>query len=73
MAPLTRCRADENRVPTDMMVTYYSQRATTGMIISEATSYLPWVSAILIPQGYGLTIKLKGGRKLLMLYIKKMV
>ena len=38
MAPMTRCRADFNtRVPTPMMVTYYQQRASAGLIISEAT------------------------------------
>lgn len=38
MAPLTRCRADEQRVPTALMAEYYAQRATAGLIISEATS-----------------------------------
>lgn len=38
MAPLTRCRAGKNRVPTDLMVEYYKQRASAGLIISEATS-----------------------------------
>jgi N-ethylmaleimide reductase len=37
MAPLTRCRADAQHVPTDLMVTYYSQRASAGLIVSEAT------------------------------------
>jgi len=37
MAPLTRCRADVDHVPTDLMVTYYAQRASAGMIIAEAT------------------------------------
>lgn len=37
MAPLTRCRADAAHVPTDLMVTYYAQRASAGMIIAEAT------------------------------------
>jgi N-ethylmaleimide reductase len=37
MAPLTRGRADSNAVPTDMMVDYYTQRASAGLIISEAT------------------------------------
>lgn len=36
MAPLTRCRAPE-RVPTDLMLEYYVQRASAGLIISEAT------------------------------------
>lgn len=38
MAPLTRCRAVDNRVPNDLMVEYYQQRASAGLIISEATS-----------------------------------
>ncbi|WP_206240432.1 alkene reductase [Novosphingobium terrae] len=37
MAPLTRSRAGAGNVPTDMMVEYYRQRATAGLIISEAT------------------------------------
>jgi N-ethylmaleimide reductase len=37
MAPLTRGRADRDAVPTDMMVDYYTQRASAGLIISEAT------------------------------------
>ena len=38
MAPLTRCRASEGRVPNDLMAEYYTQRSGFGMIISEATS-----------------------------------
>ena len=41
MAPLTRCRAEPGRVPGDLMVEYYSQRANAGLIISEATSVTP--------------------------------
>ncbi|MCW0219157.1 MAG: alkene reductase [Prosthecobacter sp.] len=37
MAPLTRCRADADHVPTDLMVEYYAQRASAGLIIAEAT------------------------------------
>lgn len=37
MAPLTRCRADANHVPTSMMAEYYAQRASAGLIIAEAT------------------------------------
>ena len=37
MAPLTRCRAAEGNVPTDLMAKYYAQRASAGLIISEAT------------------------------------
>jgi len=38
MAPLTRARAGATRVPNALMAEYYVQRATAGMIISEATS-----------------------------------
>ena len=37
MAPLTRGRADARAVPTPLMVDYYRQRASAGLIISEAT------------------------------------
>lgn len=37
MAPLTRSRATADRVPTAMMAEYYAQRASAGLIISEAT------------------------------------
>ena len=38
MAPLTRSRADDDTdVPSDMAVTYYEQRASSGLIIAEAT------------------------------------
>lgn len=35
MAPMTRSRAGVDAVPTDMMVDYYAQRASAGLIISE--------------------------------------
>jgi len=41
MAPLTRCRAGDSRVPNDLMVEYYTQRASAGLILSEATSVTP--------------------------------
>lgn len=41
MAPLTRCRASEGRVPNALMAEYYAQRAGAGLIISEATSVSP--------------------------------
>jgi N-ethylmaleimide reductase len=40
MAPMTRCRAIGN-VPNDLMATYYAQRATAGLIITEGTSPSP--------------------------------
>jgi 2,4-dienoyl-CoA reductase-like NADH-dependent reductase (Old Yellow Enzyme family) len=42
MAPLTRARAHPGtRVPSDLAVTYYTQRANTGLILTEATSVSP--------------------------------
>ena len=42
MAPLTRSRAaNPGRVPNDLMVEYYEQRATAGLIITEATAVDP--------------------------------
>jgi len=37
MAPLTRGRSTREHVPTELMATYYAQRAAAGLIISEAT------------------------------------
>ncbi len=41
MAPLTRCRASRGRVPNRLMAEYYAQRASAGLILSEATSVTP--------------------------------
>ncbi len=41
MAPLTRSRADEGRVPNALMQEYYLQRASAGLIITEATAITP--------------------------------
>ena len=37
MAPLTRNRAGEGGIPQDMNATYYAQRASAGLIVTEAT------------------------------------
>ena len=41
MAPLTRCRASAGRVPNALMAEYYQQRASAGLILTEATSVTP--------------------------------
>ena len=41
MAPLTRCRASAGRVPNALMRDYYVQRASAGLILSEATAVDP--------------------------------
>jgi N-ethylmaleimide reductase len=40
MSPMTRSRATDN-TPNDLMVLYYDQRATAGLIITEGTSPSP--------------------------------
>ena len=45
MAPLTRGRAGKSRIPNELMAEYYSQRASAGLIITEATA--------ISTQGYG--------------------
>lgn len=37
LAPLTRGRAGESRIPNDLMAEYYSQRSSAGLLITEAT------------------------------------
>jgi N-ethylmaleimide reductase len=41
MAPLTRGRAGAENIPNDIMAEYYRQRATAGLIVSEATHISP--------------------------------
>jgi N-ethylmaleimide reductase len=45
MAPLTRCRADAEHVPTAIMAEYYAQRASAGLLIAEATMVIEGNSA----------------------------
>lgn len=41
MAPLTRMRAIAGHVPNPLAKTYYAQRASAGLIITEATQISP--------------------------------
>lgn len=41
LAPMTRCRAGEGRVPLDLHATYYAQRASGGLLITEASQVTP--------------------------------
>ncbi len=50
MAPLTRSRSSDAGVPPDFAAEYYAQRATAGLIISEATNISPQA------RGYALTL-----------------
>lgn len=63
MAPLTRCMADDDLVPTDDMVKYYAKRAKAGLIISEATIIRLMGKATRIHQVCLHKHKLQGGKK----------
>lgn len=41
MAPMTRARSGKERIPNSMMAEYYRQRASAGLLISEATTVSP--------------------------------
>jgi N-ethylmaleimide reductase len=41
MAPMTRNRAGAGNTPTELMATYYAQRASAALIVSEATQIAP--------------------------------
>jgi len=45
MAPLTRCRAEDDHVPGALMVEHYAQRASAGLLIAEATMVMEGNSA----------------------------
>jgi len=51
MAPLTRCRADADHVPTDIMAEHYAQRASGGLLIAEATMAMEGNSAFWMEPG----------------------
>jgi N-ethylmaleimide reductase len=38
LAPMTRSRAGETRMPNSLMIEYYAQRASAGLLLTEATS-----------------------------------
>lgn len=52
MAPLTRLRGTLDNIPTPVMVKYYTQRASAGLIISEGTPVAP--KAVGYPQVPGI-------------------
>ena len=63
MAPLTRVRADENHVSTDLMAEHYAQRAGTGLIIAEVTAVMADCSAFDTEPGIYSTEQVVGWKK----------
>lgn len=63
MAPMTRARGTRDHVPTPMMIQYYAQRATAGLIISEAIGITQQGLGWPMPRGSGRRSRLRvGGR-----------
>ena len=62
MAPLTRNRAP-NAIPTPLMATYYAQRASAGLIISEAVAISPQAQGYADVPGLYSTEQLDGWKK----------
>lgn len=63
LAPLTRCRAEAEHVPGDLMATYYAQRASAGLIIAEATMAMEGNSAFWMEPGIYSQAQVDGWRK----------
>jgi N-ethylmaleimide reductase len=62
MAPLTRNRAPHQQ-PNDLMVTYYQQRASAGLIITEASQISPMGQGYLDTPGIYSAEQVAGWRK----------
>lgn len=63
MSPMTRIRAGEGCVPFEMMIKYYSQRATAGLIITEGTHPSPMGRGYTHPPGLHTWEQAAGWRK----------
>jgi len=80
MAPMTRARAGAERIPNAMMAEYYTQRASVGLIITEATTiseqangwnHSPGIYTDAMVEGWKLTteaVHAKGGKIFLQLW-----
>ena len=65
MAPLTRSRATpDTRVPTDLALEYYVQRASAGLIITEATIVTPRGAGYAATPGISSDEQVQGWRKI---------
>jgi len=63
MAPLTRSRAGEGNIPHALNALYYAQRASAGLIISEATQVCPEGQGYLSTPGIHSTEQIQGWKK----------
>jgi N-ethylmaleimide reductase len=63
MAPLTRCRAEDQHIPGNLMAEYYAQRASAGLIIAEATMVMEGNSAFWTEPGIYSDAQITGWKK----------
>lgn len=63
MAPLTRCRAEDDHVPGALMAEHYAQRASAGLIIAEATMVMEGNSAFWREPGIYSAAQVAGWKK----------
>lgn len=63
MAPLTRCRAEADHVPGDLIAEHYAQRASAGLIIAEATMVMEGNSSFWMEPGIYSAAQVAGWRK----------
>lgn len=64
MAPMTRCRTTQpGDIPNELMAQYYAQRASAGLIISEATQISPQGKGYSFTPGIHAAAQIDGWRK----------
>jgi N-ethylmaleimide reductase len=63
MAPMTRTRATEAGVPTDLMRDYYTQRASAGLIVTECTQISEQAHGIIRAPGIHRPDQIAGWRR----------
>jgi N-ethylmaleimide reductase len=63
MAPLTRCRAEADHVPGDLIAEYYAQRASAGLLIAEATMVMEGNSSFWMEPGIYSAAQVEGWKK----------
>jgi len=63
MAPMTRCRAVKNNCANELMAAYYVQRASAGLIITEASQISPMGVGYLYTPGIYSDAQIEGWKK----------
>jgi N-ethylmaleimide reductase len=64
MAPLTRNRAHADGVPSELSATYYTQRASAGLIVTEATQISPMGNGYINTPGIHSPEQVQGWRRI---------